>query len=634
MTKPICNACLNQAPDKKVLSVKNFILPVLSGLLILAAWIALLKDETLSNIIGVVAVIVAGTPIIKCGIVQTVKTIRKLDISELNMGVLITIALLASLYIGEYIAAATVAFIMIVGMLLEDITLWKAHNAVSNIMSLVPDSATIRRQGQEITVPLAQVRPGDTVLVKTGERIPVDGILRHGQGSVNQAPITGESMPVNKNIKDEVFEGTLLVEGYLEVEATKTGQDSTLAKIAKLVEQSQNSKTKFQRVADRFANYFTPVILLLGLSTYLVTGEIGRAITVLIVSCPCALVLAAPTAIIATVARCAKKGIVIRGGEPLEAAGQVDTVVFDKTGTLTEGAPHLKNIITLDSLSEEEILSWAASVENASEHPIAQCIVSSARERDLQIRKPDEFKVYIGQGVSAKYGDENIIVGRKQLFEHLNIKLGPAVMESVAQQENLGQTVVLVSYREKPVGLLCLSDKIKESSVEVVRELQAVGVKRFAILTGDNLVNARNVAGQLSIKEVHAELMPEDKLEIVGQMEAEKFRVAMVGDGINDAPALARASVGIAMGKNGTDVAVEVAGMAIMSDEPSQVAYALKACRQAYRIIKGNIWVSILVNIVALALATTGVLEPITGALVHNAASFFVVGNSARLVRG
>ncbi|MCK4908448.1 MAG: cation-translocating P-type ATPase, partial [Planctomycetes bacterium] len=253
MTKPICNACLNQAPDKKVLSVKNFILPVLSGLLILAAWIALLKDETLSNIIGVVAVIVAGTPIIKCGIVQTVKTIRKLDISELNMGVLITIALLASLYIGEYIAAATVAFIMIVGMLLEDITLWKAHNAVSNIMSLVPDSATIRRQGQEITVPLAQVRPGDTVLVKTGERIPVDGILRHGQGSVNQAPITGESMPVNKNIKDEVFEGTLLVEGYLEVEATKTGQDSTLAKIAKLVEQSQNSKTKFQRVADRFA---------------------------------------------------------------------------------------------------------------------------------------------------------------------------------------------------------------------------------------------------------------------------------------------------------------------------------------------------------------------------------------------
>ena len=619
---------------KQLLKLKEFYLTIVTGIFILVSWIlatAKIEPASLHQIFALVAVALAGAPIV-------FGAIRGLLKRQINVDELVSIAIIASLYLGEYLAAAIVAFIMVLGSLLEEFTSERANHAISELLSLSPETASVRRNGEFVEVPIEQVQIGDTVLVKPGENIPVDGEVIDGQSAINQASITGESVPVDKFVGHHVFAGALNLSGALVVRTEKVGRETTLGKIIHLVEEAEENRAPIVRLADRWAKWFTPAILLIAAGVYLLTPEpdakLYRAATVLIVACPCALILATPTAIVAAIGNAAKKGIIIKGGRYLEQAAEVDTVIFDKTGTLTLGEPIVSEVLCLNGEPPDKILRLAAIAEKFSEHPLASAIVQKARADNLDIPDPEGFVNTPGRGVEASFKGTRVLVGNREFIAGQSIPIETPAKHAVEEGESAGKTTLLVALDDKLAGILAVTDMLKNTVPHSIEELRRVGIKHVSIFTGDNPQAAATISQQIQADDYTAQMLPDAKLEGVKKLQAEGKKVAVIGDGVNDAPALAAADVGIAMGAAGADAAIEAAPICLMTDDIEKVPVLFRLSKKTKRVILQNIiFFAIIFNAAALVASSLGELSPITGALVHNIGSVAVVLNSARLMR-
>ena len=543
----------------------------------------------------------------------------------------VSLATAAAIIIGQYSAAAVVAVLLLLGGMLEEFVSARAGNALDELSKLLPDRVTIRRDGEDLVVPLEEVQSGDLVLVRSGDRISVDGTISMGTASVNQSAITGESLSVEKQVGDLVYAGTLNEVGALEVRATSVGTETTLGQIRRMVEEAQQQKAPIERILNRYAKFYTPVALILGALVWWWSGDILRAITILIVFCPCVMVLATPTALVASIGNAALRGSLVKKGATIEAMAKVTAVAFDKTGTLTYGQPRLTAVQPLGQMAETELLRLAAIAEKLSEHPLGRAIVQVALTRELDVPDPEEFTVLPGLGVRARIDDGEVVIGRSRLLSDQGI---PVEGDVVVRERNLaavGRTVILVAHDRRVVGMLVLEDTLRSEAGQVITRLKKLGI-RTVLVTGDNTVTAERIAGELGISEVYAEVLPAQKVEIVKQLQAQGFNVAFVGDGVNDGPALAAANVGVAMGLGGTDVAIETAEIALLSDDLTKLPHLSSLSRQAMQAIKQNLIFSLSVLAIAVGLAIPGILLPVTGALLHELSSIPVIANSARLI--
>ena len=543
----------------------------------------------------------------------------------------VSFATAAALIIGQYSAAAVVAVLLLLGGMLEEFVSARAGNALDSLAKLLPDRVTVRRDGEDLVVPLEEVQSADLVLIRSGDRIPIDGVVARGIASVNQAAITGESLAVEKQRGDAVFAGTLNELGALEVRATKVGEETTLGQIRRMVEEAQQQKAPIERILNRYAKFYTPAALILGALVWWVSGDILRAITILIVFCPCVMVLATPTALVASIGNAALRGSLVKKGATIEALAKVTAVAFDKTGTLTFGQPKLATIQPLEEMTETELLRLAAIAEKLSEHPLGRAIVQAALAREVAVPDPEEFIVLPGLGVQARIDEGEVIIGRPRLLSEQGITVQEEVAARARNLASVGRTVILVAHNRQVVGMLVLEDTLRPEAGQVIRRLKKLGI-RTVLVTGDNSVTAERIAGELGISEVHAEVLPAQKVEIVKQLQAQGMNVAFVGDGVNDGPALATANVGVAMGLGGTDVAIETAEIALLSDDLTKLPHLLSLSRQAMRAIKQNLIFSLSVLAIAVGLAIPGILLPVTGALLHELSSIPVIANSARLI--
>jgi Cd2+/Zn2+-exporting ATPase len=543
----------------------------------------------------------------------------------------VSFATAGALIIGQYAAAAVVAVLLLVGGMMEEFVSARAGNALDELSKLLPDRVTVRRDGQDRVVLLEEVRSGDLVLIRSGERIPVDGTVAMGSASVNQAAITGESLAVEKQVGDSVYAGTLNEMGALEVQATSVGAETTLGHIRRMVAEAQAQKAPIERILDRYARFYTPAALLLGALVWWWSGDILRAITILIVFCPCVMVLATPTALVASIGNAALRGSLVKKGATIESLAQVNAVAFDKTGTLTEGRPKLTSVLPFHDLSEQDLLCLAAIAEKFSEHPLGRAIVQAATDRGLSVADPEEFTVLPGLGVQVKMDSSSLVLGRPRLLKEQGIALDLSIENRADQLAAVGRTVIVAARDDQVIGMLVLEDTLRPEAKEVIVRLKKLGV-RTVLVTGDNAITAKRIAADLGIGEVHAGVLPEQKVEIVKQLQAEGHAVAFVGDGVNDGPALATAHVGIAMGIAGTDVAIETAEIALLSDDLTKLPHLLGLSRQAMRAIRQNLIFSLSVLAIAVGLAIPGILLPVTGALLHELSSIPVIANSARLI--
>lgn len=559
----------------------------------------------------------------------------------------VSLAAIAALLIGEYLAAAEVIFIMLIGGALEHYAIAKTHSAIEKLLELAPPVARVRRNGDEVEVPVEEVQIDDIVIVRPGERIPVDGIVVAGRSSVNQAALTGESVPVDKMVGDEVFAGTLNELGALEIRTTQVGEATKLGQIIKLTEEAQEHKGQVQRLVDRFAQWFVPVVLVAGALTFVVARFVlgvethqtwMRAVSVLIVACPCAMVLATPTAVAAAIGRLARNGILAKGGVYLEQLAEVDCIALDKTGTLTEGKPRLQKVIGLHGVNDDEVLALAAAAEQSSEHVLARIIVDEAKRRNLTLPPAEEFEVSPGMGVRAKVNGETMLVGSKAFIANQVGELGDETLRQLDELAQQGFTTILLarsetSLRTQVIGILAIADRLRPEAAQAVQQIKTLGVRHIVLLTGDNTAVARNIARQAGIDEVHAELLPDEKVKRVRELQRQGHKVAMVGDGINDAPVLTAADVGIALGGIGMDVTIDAADVVLMTDDLSKLPDALDISRRTLKTIKQNLmWFAIGFNAVAVSLAAVGILKPVAAAITHQISSLMVVLNSLRLL--
>jgi Cd2+/Zn2+-exporting ATPase len=543
----------------------------------------------------------------------------------------VSFATAAALIIGQYSAAAVVAVLLLLGGMLEEFVSARAGNALADLSKLLPDRVTIRREGEDQVVPLSEVQSGDLVLIRSGERIAVDGVVELGTASVNQAAITGESLPVEKQVGDLVYAGTLNELGALEVRASKVGTETTLGQIQRMVEEAQEQKAPIERILNRYAKFYTPAALILGTLVWWWSGDILRAITILIVFCPCVMVLATPTALVASIGNAALRGSLVKKGATVEALAKVNAVAFDKTGTLTFGQPRLSVIERPGSITENDLLRLAASAEKLSEHPLGRAVVQAALDRELAVADPEQFRILPGLGVQARIGNDEVVIGRPRLLSEQGMVIDPQIEARITNESSVGRTVILVARNDEIIGLLVLEDALRPEASLVIRRLVKLGI-HTVLVTGDNRATAERIAGELGISEVHAEVLPAQKVEIVKRLQQEGQQVAFVGDGVNDGPALATANVGIAMGLAGTDIAIETAEIALLSDDLAKLPHLLSLSRQAMRAIKQNLIFSLSVLVIAVGLATAGILAPVTGALLHELSSLPVIANSARLI--
>ncbi len=535
--------------------------------------------------------------------------------------------------VGYLTAAAIVAFIILSGMTLEGYIIHRTRGALEKLIKMSPTTARIRRDGAEVEIPIDEVKSGEIVLVKPGDKIPVDGIIISGHSTVNQATITGESIPVEKTVGDRTFAGTLNENGALEIKVEKIAEDTTLAHLIQLVEEAQEKKAPIQNVADRFTTYFLPIMAVLSSSvfvaSYFTLGfqvALARTVTVLLVACPCALSIAVPVAVAATIGNASMNGIIIKGGTHIEKLKDVKLVAFDKTGTLTFGEPKVIEIKSFGNYSETDTIKYAAIAEKFSEHPLSKAILTKATEMNLKIPDPTDFKTVPGQGVEAHYGNTHILIGRKMIEPELSHEANQ-LMNGV---ESEGKTAIPVALDKNVIGVIVVADTVRDNSLEAIKLLKRLGVKTV-MLTGDNIRTAKSIADQIGVDEYHAELLPEQKVSAIGEMKKGNV-VAMVGDGVNDAPALAASDVGFAMGAAGSDVAIETADVALLGDDLTKVEYAISLSRRAFAKMKGNIVYAFIWNIVALSLAAFGILNPVLAVVLAEAGCISVVINSALLL--
>ena len=570
------------------------------------------------------SVTINGLPIIWGGIKGLVQ--RKLNVDEL-----VSLAIIACLIRGEFLEAAFVSFVMMMGSLIEEAASNSARKSIQSLVSITPQTATVLVNGKAITKPITEVKVGEILLVKPGERIPVDAVVRKGMSSVDESSITGEPIPREKTMGDKVYAGTLNQNGVIEIETTRVGENTTLGKVIKLVSEAEAHRPQAVRLVDRYARWFTPVILSCAGLAWLVTGDVDRAITVLIVGCPCALVLAAPTATVATIGRAARAGILIKKGQFIEESARADVVLFDKTGTLTKGSPRVDTIIPAAGADVREVLTQAASVEKNSTHPFARAVLKAAHYARVTLIKAEEVYTSIGLGVQACVGGKQIQIGSAYIGGGGTMSLPIELRRSLDNIKERGATPLVVYQDQEPMGIISVSDQVRSSSAKTVRMLKDLGIRQVGVLSGDHEKSVRIVAGAVGVKDVWSEMKPQDKLNVIKDFQASGNMVMFVGDGINDAPALASANVGIAMGAFGTDVALDTADIALMNDDISKIPFLINLGRRMNRIIKFNITFGLLFNAAAVLASGGGFLSPIMGAVVHNIGSVIVVLCSASI---
>ena len=569
-----------------------------------------------------VTIIISGIPLLYLAVWRI---IYNPGISKISSALLIVIAMFASIAVGDLFAAGEVVFIMAIGAILEDMTTNRAKKGLHKLLSLTPTKGRKIVDGKEELVKVEEIRQNDILRVLPGETIPVDGIIIEGETSVNQSIMTGESLPIDKGIGEEVFCGTINCFGSIDLKATKVGKDSSLQKLIQMVKEAENKKAPMQRIADKCASWLVPVALMIAIIAGLVTKDLIRAVTVLVVFCPCALVLATPTAIMAAIGQATKHGVIIKSGEALEQMGKVDTITFDKTGTLTYGCLKVMDICTFDkTLSKEQLLILAASAESKSEHPLGKAIVACAKEKNFPLEEVKNFKMTTGKGIDAKVLNDELFCGNKQYLVEKNILIDKSIDELLDKFCSQGKACILISNEKKCIGIITLSDQLKEEAKDMIKKLTNMNIKTV-LLTGDNQKTANYFASQLNLSKVYAQLLPSEKVEQIKKLQKEQRKVCMIGDGVNDAPALKTASVGVAMGSMGSDIAVDAADIALMSDDLSKIPYLKCLSNATVTTIKFSITLSMCINFVAIVLSVLGVLTPTTGALVHNAGSCFVV---------
>lgn len=573
-----------------------------------------------------ISVILCGIPIILEAVIGLVTAF------DIKADVLVSIALIASLCIGEDFAAGEVVFIMQLGALLEDLTVAKARAGIEKLVRLTPQTARVIKNGKEETVSAEGVRVGDILRILPGETIPVDGVICSGQTSINQAVMTGESMPVDKKEGDEVSSGTVNQFGAFDMEAVKVGEDSSIQRMIKLVQSANAGKAKIVRLADRWATWIVVIALSAALITGLITGEIIRAVTILVVFCPCALVLATPTAIMAAIGNATKHGFLVKEGDALERLAGVRIIAFDKTGTLTCGNPCVISVKSIsENFSENEVYRLAASAERLSEHPLGKAIVSSYQQRlTLPFLQAEDFQMIPGNGVSAMLDGRKILVGKEEFLKNEGITV--ARSEDIRTYLQEGCTIICIAAGKEHIGYIILSDILRKESMETIEKIKQFGAEPV-LLTGDNENAAQHMARKLRIGEVYAGCLPEDKLQYIDGCRKNGKSVCMIGDGVNDAPALKMADVGIAMGGIGSDIAVDAADIALVDDKVGELPHLLSLSKRMMTTIKWNLTFSMILNFAAITLAITGILSPVVGALVHNAGSVLVIINSAFLLK-
>lgn len=573
-----------------------------------------------------VSIILCGVPIILEAIVGLVTAF------DIKADVLVSLALIASVCIGEDFAAGEVAFIMQIGALLEDLTVAKARAGIEKLVKLTPQTARVVSGGAESVIPASEVKIGDILRVLPGEGIAVDGVITSGQTSIDQAVMTGEPIPVDKTVGDEISSGTVNRFGTFEMRATKVGEDSSIQRMISLVQSADAGKAKIVGMADRWATWIVVIALTAAALTWAITGEIIRAVTILVVFCPCALVLATPTAIMAAIGNAAKHSFLVREGDALERLSKVLKITFDKTGTLTYGTPKVVAAKSLsDNYTEQDIYSLAAAAEQFSEHPLGKAIVNCYKQHtDTPISNATDFEMQLGRGVCAVVDGKRILAGNIDMISENKIvcKTNPEIQGFL----NSGSTVTYIAAENEVVGYLILSDTIRKESGAMLNALQSCGVQPV-LLTGDNENSANSIAKQLNINEVYANCLPEDKLKLIEKYQEDEQPVCMIGDGINDAPALKKAAVGIAMGGIGSDIAVDAADIVLVDDEVKELPHLISLSKQMMTAIKINLSFSMGLNFLAIVLAMTGILNPVVGALVHNAGSVLVIINSALLLK-
>lgn len=608
--------------------MRHFIFLIVAGVTLGLSWILGWigsGPSYLPTAFAIASLILGGYPILK-------SAVQALFIPDLNVDTLVSIAAIGAVLVGAYKEAATVIFIMLLGEFLEHLTVGKARKAIASLIQLSPKTAWVRRDGQEIQVPIEEVRANEVVIVKPGERIPVDGKIVSGCGSVNQAMLTGESIPVEKMSGDRVYCGTINESGSCEIETTQVAEDTKLAQIKRLILEAQAEKSPTQRVVDRFSRYFIPAIFLIALATLLITREPVRAITILVVACPCALVLGTPTAVVAAIGNAAKQGILIKGGVFLEQMGKLKTLLMDKTGTLTHGRPRVVGIKSLNGLDEKEILYWAAIAEKRSEHPLARAITEKAEETGIDIPHPESFENFRGKGVRVQWDSKTIVAGSPDMLKDQGIEVPDSIEDQVKSKGLEGMTSLLIALDHRPVGMISIADTLREKAKTTIQRIREEGVSEIWMLTGDSAQVADRIGKELDIG-YEARLLPEEKVIKVKEWKKKGQVVAMVGDGVNDAPALAAADIGIAMAAVGTDAAIETADIALMTDELEKIPVAIRLARKALGVIKQNVFFAIFLNSVLVFLSTQGWVTIILGAVLHQVSSLVVILNSMRLLR-
>lgn len=605
---------------------KNIVTLVTGSLLLVALVIyAFRSSSPILDLILVMIAVIAGSPI-------TIKALMALKMRVFSIDLLVSIAVVGALIIGEFTEAAVVSFLFILGDYLEGRTLTKTRSALKSLIDMAPQKAIVLQNGKRVTKLADEVKVGDHIIVRPGSQIPVDGRVIVGQAYIDEAAITGESVPVFKREGDRVFSGTVSEDGYLEIRAEKVGEDTTFARIIELIEEAQEMKAPTQKFMERFASYYTPAIVVLSVLVGLVTQNTHLALTFLVIACPGALVISVPVSMVAGIGNGAKNGILFKGGDKVERLAKVDTVIFDKTGTLTEGRPVVTDIKSFDR-SEDELLKLAAEVESVSEHHLAKAIVGKAEERGMvPDRHPAEVEIMQGRGLRARLDSREIYIGNHAGVEELGFFVDSENLAYLTLQQSKGTTPVLIVVDEEIIGLISIADKVREDAPAALDALRAEGINRHIMLTGDHNAVARKVGNQLEIDEVFAGLLPDDKLAKVKAFRKSGRNVAMVGDGVNDAPSMAIADVGIAMGGTATDITMQTADVILMTDNLSKLPYAIRLARETHRNMKQNTFIALITVMFLFVGVLTDRIHLASGMLIHEISVVIVIINAIRLV--
>ena len=607
--------------------IKNAYIASVTGVLLLLALafhfadLSALKDYSL----------IAGTLI--AGYFIAIKAFQALRMKAFSIELLVTIAVIGALIIGEYVESAAVTFLFIFGAYLETRTLERTRSSLRDLIDMTPVEATVIRPEGNVTISADDLVNGDRVLIRSGERVAVDGTIVSGQALIVEAAITGESVPANKAIDDQVYSGTIVDNGYIEVLADRVGDDTTFSKIIEMVEDAQETKTRAQKFLDKFANIYTPSIVVMSVLVYLFSKNVELALTFLVIACPGALVISVPVSMVAGIGNGARHGVLVKGGEIMENLSKINLIIFDKTGTLTQGKPTVTDIKSWE-MNDDELLRLVAQAETASEHHLGQTIVAEAKKRELVLNeKLENARIIKGNGMVATVAGDYWIIGNRKLMADQNIIIDEQVESYATQREKAGNTAIFAATNNKIVGIISIADQIKPEAKRALKQLRRDGVEKMIMLTGDNRHTAKLVSDELGLDAAHAELLPQDKVSWVNQLKKEGYRVAMVGDGINDAPALATADVGLAMGIGGADISMETADIVLMSDRLDQFAHAYSLAQATVRNMKQNTVIAVGTVILLLIGVLLGKVFLASGMLIHEISVLVVILNAVRLVR-